>query len=168
MLSLGIEPMILALLAPCSTFWATGKPVVYTVYITVACTWYCIYHQLINKGCWTIIKSTNPKCAVFVLQNHCFNGNQHWKSVSSRGIWHTDPTWLQSSTDQNKCDYRLIYWQSYPLSINKPAREWKNLRKFYGIKLRFAKYGSYRTHAKETNIIYFLIIMNNNLLYILF
>ncbi len=26
MLSLGIEPMILALLAPCSTIWATGKP----------------------------------------------------------------------------------------------------------------------------------------------
>ncbi len=25
LLSLGIEPMILALLAPCSTFWATGK-----------------------------------------------------------------------------------------------------------------------------------------------
>ncbi len=24
--SLGIEPMILALLAPCSTIWATGKP----------------------------------------------------------------------------------------------------------------------------------------------
>ncbi len=27
LLSLGIEPMILALLAPCSTIWATGKPV---------------------------------------------------------------------------------------------------------------------------------------------
>ncbi len=27
LLSLGIEPMILALLAPCSTSWATGKPV---------------------------------------------------------------------------------------------------------------------------------------------
>ncbi len=26
LLSLGIEPMILALLAPCSTIWATGKP----------------------------------------------------------------------------------------------------------------------------------------------
>ncbi len=26
MLSLGIKPMILALLAPCSTIWATGKP----------------------------------------------------------------------------------------------------------------------------------------------
>ncbi len=25
LLSLGIEPMILALLAPCSTIWATGK-----------------------------------------------------------------------------------------------------------------------------------------------
>ncbi len=28
LLSLGIEPMILALLAPCSTIWATGKPVI--------------------------------------------------------------------------------------------------------------------------------------------
>ncbi len=27
LLFLGIEPMILALLAPCSTIWATGKPV---------------------------------------------------------------------------------------------------------------------------------------------
>ncbi len=27
LLSLGIEPMILALLAPCSTIWATGKPI---------------------------------------------------------------------------------------------------------------------------------------------
>ncbi len=27
LLSLGIEPMILALLAPCSTSWATGKPI---------------------------------------------------------------------------------------------------------------------------------------------
>ncbi len=26
LLSLGIEPMILSLLAPCSTIWATGKP----------------------------------------------------------------------------------------------------------------------------------------------
>ncbi len=26
LLSLGIEPMILALLVPCSTSWATGKP----------------------------------------------------------------------------------------------------------------------------------------------
>ncbi len=32
LLSLGIEPMILALLAPCSTIWATGKPV-FTVII---------------------------------------------------------------------------------------------------------------------------------------
>ncbi len=31
LLSLGIEPMILALLAPCSTIWATGKPLVYTL-----------------------------------------------------------------------------------------------------------------------------------------
>ncbi len=29
LLSLGIEPMILALLVPCSTIWATGKPVFY-------------------------------------------------------------------------------------------------------------------------------------------
>ncbi len=28
LLSLGIEPMILALLAPCSTSWATGKQMV--------------------------------------------------------------------------------------------------------------------------------------------
>ncbi len=28
LLSLGIEPMILALLAPCATIWATGKPTV--------------------------------------------------------------------------------------------------------------------------------------------
>ncbi len=27
LLSLGIEPMILALLAPCSTIWATGKQI---------------------------------------------------------------------------------------------------------------------------------------------
>ncbi len=27
LLSLGIEPMILVLLAPCSTIWATGKPI---------------------------------------------------------------------------------------------------------------------------------------------
>ncbi len=31
LLSLGIEPMILALLAPCSTIWATGK--LFTIYI---------------------------------------------------------------------------------------------------------------------------------------
>ncbi len=30
-LSLGIEPMILALLAPCSTIWATGKPLFYCI-----------------------------------------------------------------------------------------------------------------------------------------
>ncbi len=30
LLSLGIEPMILALLAPCSTIWATGKPGTHT------------------------------------------------------------------------------------------------------------------------------------------
>ncbi len=29
LLSLGIEPMILALLAPCSTIWATGKLYIY-------------------------------------------------------------------------------------------------------------------------------------------
>ncbi len=32
LLSLGIEPMILALLAPCSTIWATGK---HNIYITI-------------------------------------------------------------------------------------------------------------------------------------
>ncbi len=44
LLSLGIEPMILALLTPCSTSWATGKlyyslPTVWTVHTCWAC--YC-------------------------------------------------------------------------------------------------------------------------------
>ncbi len=33
LLSLGIEPMILALLAPCSTIWATGKYNVHGEYV---------------------------------------------------------------------------------------------------------------------------------------
>ncbi len=36
LLSLGIEPMILALLAPCSTIWATGKP---NYYLWVSGKW---------------------------------------------------------------------------------------------------------------------------------
>ncbi len=35
LLSLGIEPMILALLVPCSTSWATGKPVCVSVCLYV-------------------------------------------------------------------------------------------------------------------------------------
>ncbi len=31
LLSLGIEPMILALLVPCSTIWATGQPYIYVM-----------------------------------------------------------------------------------------------------------------------------------------
>ncbi len=38
LLSLGIEPMILALLAPCSTIWATGKLVTFTEGITFILT----------------------------------------------------------------------------------------------------------------------------------
>ncbi len=33
LLSLGIEPMILALLAPCATIWATGK--LYSVFLFI-------------------------------------------------------------------------------------------------------------------------------------
>ncbi len=35
LLSLGIEPMILALLAPCSTIWATGKPSILCAKVTL-------------------------------------------------------------------------------------------------------------------------------------
>ncbi len=40
LLSLGIEPMILALLAPCSTSWATGKLYIYV------CVCVCVYLYL--------------------------------------------------------------------------------------------------------------------------
>ncbi len=41
LLSLGIEPMILALLTPCSTSWATGKP------------WHrMLWHDILNDLCF--------------------------------------------------------------------------------------------------------------------
>ncbi len=48
LLSLGIEPMILALLAPCSTIWATGKPVAVInnkcIKTSFACLPVCSFH----------------------------------------------------------------------------------------------------------------------------
>ncbi len=41
LLSLGIEPMILALLAPCSTIWATGKPYYYQCWKKLCCSIFC-------------------------------------------------------------------------------------------------------------------------------
>ncbi len=48
LLSLGIEPMILALLAPCSTIWATGKPL-YTVYTKTKCGFHCKTKQFSSR-----------------------------------------------------------------------------------------------------------------------
>ncbi len=66
LLSLGIEPMILALLAPCSTIWATGKQeylgqmlceLGHSIYLVLFCFWqlmllsmlYCTQTNLPNK-----------------------------------------------------------------------------------------------------------------------
>ncbi len=83
LLSLGIEPMILALLAPCSTIWATGKlklpcidllqgNFIYAIYagsfhicfsssisymLTVACLWLYFQSRKLNS-CWSPLTST--------------------------------------------------------------------------------------------------------------
>ncbi len=55
LLSLGIEPMILALLAPCSTIWATGKP----------------HSALLLK---THFKPPSSDCNKFLLRSHVHFG----------------------------------------------------------------------------------------------
>ncbi len=64
LLSLGIEPMILALLAPCSTIWATGKLYIpFSIHSTfqnmqaahTVCTYEPPYHQRCWLLNWTLI-----------------------------------------------------------------------------------------------------------------
>ncbi len=62
LLSLGIEPMILALLAPCSTSWATGK----TQWITFVCEGNSQNHS------WSRLtyRRSEHKVILFIFANH--------------------------------------------------------------------------------------------------
>ncbi len=92
LLSLGIEPMILALLTPCSTSWATGK--LWCSICTVAFTWEVLTLGLCAcSECIVLlvceISSFLPPCQLCVPQNRTsYSGyrrpaNPQWPSNSS-------------------------------------------------------------------------------------
>ncbi len=80
LLSLGIEPMILALLAPCSTIWATGKPVCYRnmlqnvtettkeIFLYTGFEYICGVLRLCAQNTLTVLLFTcnSPKTVVFL------------------------------------------------------------------------------------------------------
>ncbi len=73
--SLGIEPMILALLAPCSTIWATGKLTsVFTSVAQYSCTTAC--HSTVTLLQTGILHRNF--LSVRYLSGLCFSGEHEW------------------------------------------------------------------------------------------
>ncbi len=78
LLSLGLEPMILALLAPCSTIWATGKLMWPNVVRTVIELW---------KDCIMLCRSdiTRHACLNALISRHASKSLTKHPDITRRG-----------------------------------------------------------------------------------
>ncbi len=94
LLSLGIEPMILALLTPCSTSWATGKDMLNKLYLTYEAltqtmgNFIMIYRQTGNRSIptcrhfWLLVKRLKTHTSSVSLGRLC-----HFTFAKSSGAW---------------------------------------------------------------------------------
>ncbi len=96
--SLGIEPMILALLAPCSTSWATGNVYTFFSMYKILIVFFCqVYSQVAQDPFLFLFRTSSPVQSSFT---HAAATNQHfWRllgkrcaclTVSSRKWTHAD------------------------------------------------------------------------------